>query len=180
MVVEYWGRGPAREELAWVAPPCPDPQVDHAARMTYDYAYRGTGNWSFNAAYAAHYGLHAQVTRLHSLSELERFTEHGIPVITSQAFDAGELDGAGYDTAGHLMVVVGMTNAGDVIVHDPAATDDDAVRRVYDRHQFENVWLRTERISRDGTLARGRGGLVYLVWAHHATLPPAPAKQPNW
>src|SRR5438477_4512486 len=41
MVVEYWGRHPSPADLAWVDPSYQDPQVDHAARSTYDYAYRG-------------------------------------------------------------------------------------------------------------------------------------------
>jgi hypothetical protein len=149
-VIEYWDRRPSADALAWIDPALPDPQVIHAARMTYDYAYGGTGNWSFNTAYAATYGLRAQVTRLGSLAELERVVARGIPVVTSQAFTAGELDGAGYQTDGHLMVVVGFTAAGDVVANDPAAPTNTEVRRVYDRRQFETVWLRS-------------GGVAYLI-----------------
>jgi peptidase C39-like protein len=163
MVVEYWDRAPRPEDLAWVDPAVPDPQIAHAARMTYDYAYAGTGNWPFNAAYAATYGLRTQVTRLGSLAELERLIARGIPVITSQAFHAQELDGAGYDTDGHLMVVIGVTAAGDVIANDPAAPTNEAVRRVYDRRQFETVWLRTRRSKPDGSPGRGSGGIAYLI-----------------
>ena len=67
--------------------PTPDPQVNHAARMIYDYQYEGAGNWPFNTAYAASFpGLDAKVTRLHSLDEAERFIKAGIPVVTSQSF----------------------------------------------------------------------------------------------
>ncbi|MEK8108536.1 C39 family peptidase [Micromonospora sp. M12] len=53
MVVEYWGRKPSEADTSWVDPTYPDPTVNHAARMTYDYAYDGAGNWPFNTAYAA-------------------------------------------------------------------------------------------------------------------------------
>ena len=33
-----------------------DRAVDHAARMTFDHGYDGTGNWPFNTAYAAALG----------------------------------------------------------------------------------------------------------------------------
>src|SRR5690242_8622371 len=81
MVVEFWGRAPSADDLAWVDPADADPGVDFAARSTYDAAYRGTGNWPFNAAYAARYGLDAFVTQLRSLSEAEQFVRAGIPLV---------------------------------------------------------------------------------------------------
>ncbi|MDQ2584124.1 C39 family peptidase [Saccharothrix yanglingensis] len=163
MVVEYHGRGPTEDELSWVDPGHADRVVDHAARHTYDHDYRGAGNWPFNTAYAASFGLEAHVTRLRSLSELESWIARGVPVITSQSFREDELDGAGYGTAGHIMVVVGFTEEGDVIANDPASPSNAAVRRVYDRRQFENIWLRTLRYRADGTVAGGSGGIAYLV-----------------
>jgi Peptidase_C39 like family len=163
MVVEYWGKHPSKEDLAWVDPSYVDPSVDHAARFMYDKDYDGTGNWPFNTAYAATYGLKAHVTRLHSLTELETYIKRGIPVITSQSFLSSELDGAGYGTAGHIMVVTGFTATGDVIVNDPAASSNDRVRNVYKRAQFENIWQRTKRHRADGTVAGGPGGIAYII-----------------
>ena len=181
MVVEYWGRRPSKADLAWVDPTYADPQVDHAARGTYDYEYAGAGNWPFNAAYAASYpGLDAIVTRLHSLDEIEVFIKAGIPVITSQSFLASELDGANYSTSGHLFVVVGFTATGDVIVNDPASSSDDAVRNVYKRQQFEQVWLRSKRPRADGTIvSAGSQGIVYLVKPWWKPWPVVPGSS-NW
>ncbi|MEU3370257.1 C39 family peptidase [Streptomyces sp. NPDC006660] len=165
MIIEYWGRRPSPADLAWVDPSYADPQVPQAARGTYDYQYQGCGNWPFNAAYAATYrDLNAVVTRLGSLNDVERLVRAGIPAITSQSFLAGELTGAGYGTSGHLMAVTGFTEDGDVIAHDPAAPDDAAVRRVYRRREFENVWLRTKRHNASGNVASGTGGVCYLYW----------------
>ncbi|EID56562.1 C39 family peptidase [Saccharomonospora xinjiangensis] len=163
MVVEYWGRGPDAAELSWLPGDYPDPTVAHAARHTYDYSYEGTGNWPFNTAYAAHYGLRGHVTRLHSLAELERYIARGIPVVTSVSFLEKELDGAGYGTNGHLMVVIGFTPEGDVIVNDPASDSNDGVRNVYRRDQFETVWQRTKRHTASGGVAGGPGGIVYVI-----------------
>ena len=181
MVVEYWGRGPSKADLAWVDPAYVDPQVDHAARGTYDYEYEGAGNWPFNAAYAASYrGLDAIVTRLHSLDELEAFVRAGIPVVTSQSFLASELDGANYSTSGHLFVVVGFTATGDVIVNDPASSSDAAVRNVYKRQQFEQVWLRSKRPRADGTIvSSGSQGIVYLIKPWWKPWPRVPGST-NW
>ncbi|GAU66017.1 membrane protein CrgA [Streptomyces sp. NBRC 110611] len=174
MVIEYWGRRPTPADLAWVNPSYADPQVCHAARRTFDYQYDGCGNWSFNAAYAATYrDLQGVVTRLASLNDAERLIHAGIPVITSQSFLKTELDGAGYGTAGHLMAVIGFTSAGDVIANDPASPDNHAVRRVYPRHQFENIWLRTKRYDAEGKVKSGSGGVCYLYFP----VRPGPARQ---
>jgi hypothetical protein len=171
MVVEYWGKHPTPAQLSWVNPAYADPSVDVAARGTFDYDYQGAGNWPFNAAYAASYGLDAHVTRLHSLDELESYIKRGIPVVTSQSFEASELTGANYSTSGHLMVVVGFTQSGDVVVNDPASSSDPAVRNVYHRHQFETVWLRTERPLPSGGVGGGSGGVVYIITPHGMPLP---------
>jgi hypothetical protein len=163
MVVEYWGKHPSRVDMAYIPSGTTDPSVDYAARYTYDYAYEGTGNWPFNTAYAARYGLNGHITRLNSLTDLEHYIARGIPVITSQSFEASELDGANYGTSGHLMVVVGFTKSGDVIVNDPATSSDASVRNVYKRRQFENVWLRTKRHTADGKVASGSGGVAYII-----------------
>ncbi|MGW3472702.1 C39 family peptidase [Saccharopolyspora sp. NPDC000995] len=174
MVVEYWGKRPPEQDLAWIGPQHPDPAVDNAARQTFDYAYDGTGNWSFNAAYAATHGLEAHITRLHSLADAELFIRSGIPLITSQSFAADELDGAGYNTDGHLMVIVGFTTNGDVIANDPASSDDAAVRNVYPRTQFENVWLRTKRRDATGAVVDASGGIAYIITPPRFPLPAAP------
>ena len=171
MVVEFWGRGPGPDDLAWVDPSYADPGVDFAARSTYDAAYRGTGNWPFNAAYAARYGLDAFITQLRSLVEAEQFVRAGIPLVASIASRPGELDGFLFSggTNGHLVVIVGFDAAGNPIVNDPAAWTNATVRRVYDRAQFERVWL------------RGSGGTVYVIHAPEVSLPPtASDATPNW
>ncbi|MFK4069985.1 peptidase C39 family protein [Streptomyces sp. NPDC029674] len=165
MIIEYWGRGPTAEDLAWVDPSYADPQVCHAARFTFDYQYNGCGNWPFNAAYAATYrDLQGVVTRLASLTELETLIAAGIPAITSQSFLKEELTGAGYGTAGHLMTVIGFTAAGDVIANDPASPSNAAVRRVYKRREWENIWLRTKRYNATGKVVSGTGGVCYLYF----------------
>src|SRR5205085_12613026 len=125
MIVDTWGYEPSDAELAaFPGPTRPDgaryvdPQVDFAARGVYDWNYHGTGNWPFNTAYAASRGLSAFVTRLRSLAEAERFIAAGIPVIASVSFSSGALSGAPIaSTAGHLLVIVGFTSTGDVVVN---------------------------------------------------------------
>ncbi|CAN5143554.1 hypothetical protein BH18CHL2_BH18CHL2_11690 [soil metagenome] len=169
MVVAYWGRGPAEGELAAI--PYADPQVDHAARYTFDAAYSGTGNWPFNTAYAATFGLRAFVTQLRSLTEAEAFLQAGIPLIASITVGSGTLPGFlfGQGTGGHLLVIAGFTAAGDVIANDPAALSNASVRRVYPRAAFERSWL------------TGSHGVVYVIHPASTPLPPTPAGySSNW
>ncbi|MGC0333287.1 hypothetical protein RKD23_006277 [Streptomyces sp. SAI-170] len=171
MIIEYWGGRLTDEQLSWVDPSYADPQVCHAARHTYDFQYAGCGNWPFNAAYAATFrGLQGVVTRLHSLTDLETLIAAGIPAITSQSFRAEELTGAGYGTSGHLMTVIGFTADGDVIANDPASDDNEAVRRVYKRREWENIWLRTKRYDANGKVRSGTGGVCYLYFPARPSL----------
>ncbi|MCW2753587.1 MAG: peptidase family protein [Marmoricola sp.] len=146
-----------------------DRWVNVVARMTYDYAYDGTGNWPFNTAYAATRGLDTFVTRLANLRMAERFVRAGIPLEVSIRFSRGQLAGAPISaTAGHLVVLVGFTAAGNPMVDDPAASSDAAVRRVYDRGQFERAWL------------GGSDGMAYVVHDSAHPLPGRPAGVRNW
>lgn len=143
MVLAYYGVRPTAREYAWVDDAYADPWVDEVARRVYDYGYEGAGNWPFNTAYAGTRLPRAAVTRLASLQDAERFIAKGIPLVVSIAFARGQLDGAPISsTDGHLLVVVGFTSGGNVVVNDPAASSNTEVRRIYDRGQFEAAWLR--------------------------------------
>jgi hypothetical protein len=161
MVLAYYRRLPPPSEYAWVRRSYPDRVVAHVARRTFDHGYDGTGNWPFNTAYAAKRTRHAFVTRFASLRGVERFVRAGIPVVASITFGRGQLRGAPIaSTNGHLLVVVGFTAKGDVVVNDPAARTRAGVRRTYARGQFENAWLK--RYPSGGRM-RGSGGLAYVI-----------------
>ena len=168
MVLAYWGRLPSAADTAYIPAAYADPQVDYAARYTFDYHYNGTGNWPFNTAYAARFGLDAFVTRLRSLDEAEAFIRAGIPLVASIAVDSNKLDGFLFKSSnGHLLVITGMTAEGNVTANDPASTSDATVTRVYDRGQFEDAWLNHS------------GGIVYVIHPAGTPLPAAPP-QANW
>jgi len=160
MVVEYWNKRPTSDELSWVGPHA-DPQVDYAARFTFDAAYGGTGNWPFNTAYASRFGLSARVLQLGSLNDAERYILAGVPLVASISHARGALPGFlnNDGTNGHLLVIIGFTASGDVIANDPAATSDATVRRVYGREAFERAWI------------GGSGGVVYFIATPNTFVP---------
>ena len=85
-----------------------------------------------------------------------------MPVVASLAWDADELANAPIpSTWGHLTVIVGFSETGDVVVNDAAGDPErgEPVRRVYPREQFESLWL-----------ARS-GGAVYLIYPAGHELP---------
>lgn len=161
MVLSYWRTGPTAADIASL-PPDPvfdangrvDGQVAWAAVNTWDYVYEGAGNWPFNTAYASEYGLDTSVRQYSTLRAVEHWVRRGVPIVTSINWNNTDtnphnnLDGASISsTSGHLMLVIGFTETGDVIANDPASPSNAAVRHVYRRDQFERNWLRAS----DGT-----------------------------
>jgi len=145
---------------AGTLPPTTD--IPRAAAEVLDPAY-GTGNWSFNTAWAANLAGNAFVTRLPNLRDAERFIDAGIPLVASVAYPNGALRRAPtHGTDGHLVVIRGFTAGGDVVTNDPGAPTDRSVRRTYDRGQFERAWL------------HGAGGLVYVIHRPDQRVPAGP------
>lgn len=134
--------------------------VPQAAQGMYDKAYDGTGNWPFNTAYAGEQGMRAFVTRLPSLAAAEKYTAAGFPLAVSLGWKKGELPGAPISYSdGHLMVLVGFDAQGNPVLNDPAAPNNDTVRRSYPRAAFEKLWLTHS------------GGISYVIAKPGAVLP---------
>jgi len=134
--------------------------VPTVAAAVYDNGFGGTGNWSFNTAFAGSFGgLRSYVTRLDDLSEVEDWIVSGIPVILSARWD-WLLPGRPYDPAGHLIVCIGFTENGDVVVNDPATrlNKGETVRRIYKREDVARAWTKSHNA-------------VYLVYPEHASIP---------
>jgi len=168
MVLAFHGAGPSEDELAnFPGDRYDDPQVDFAARGTYEWSYKGAGNWPANVAYATRFGLEGFVTRLRSLNEAQRFVEASIPLVASIT---GKLPGLLFgETNGHLLVIRGFDRRGNVITNDPAAPTDEDTHKTYGRADFERVWL------------GGSGGTVYVIYPRGKPLPPnVPDLPANW
>lgn len=154
MLLAYWADQLGRPELIETVP--------SAAAATYDSVYGGNGNWPFNTAHAAALSggsLRAVVTRLDRVEQLERLTAAGFPVVVSGSWASGQMSGAPIDsTNGHIWIVRGFTDGGDVLVNDPAGPNDGQVRYAYDRGQFDAAWANS-------------GRTVYLIHPAERALP---------
>jgi hypothetical protein len=154
MVLAYWAELLHRPEL--------DHTVPETAHAIADGPRGDTGNWPFNTAYAGqHPGMRAYVTRLSDIAELEDWIAAGIPVIISVSSYLSSDRTSGPD-AGHLIVCVGFTETGDVVVNDPGVSVRRNVRarRVFTREKVVNAWKKSKNA-------------VYLIYPEGAKVPPA-------
>jgi hypothetical protein len=134
--------------------------VPDVAGKVYDDAHAGTGNWPFNTAFAGSFtGMRSYVTRFDDLSEAEDWIAAGIPVILSARWDWLR-PGRPYDPVGHLIVCIGFTKDGDVVVNDPAARLDrgQSVQQIYRREDVVHAWSKSHHA-------------VYLVFPENAKIP---------
>ena len=150
MILDYWSDKLKRPELSMTVP--------EVAKAVYDSVYKGTGNWPCNTAFAGNFdGMRGYISRLTDVSELEDWIEAGIPIATSVSYN--RLKGKGTAGSGHLIVCVGFTENGDIVVNDPG-TKLDNVRRTFSRDIFRQAWADS-------------GNTVYIIYPENAAIPPA-------
>ena len=129
MLLGFWAGALQQPEL--------DRGVPEVAGEVFDPQWGGTGNWSFNMAFAGSFpGLRAYVTRLTDVSELEDWVAQGLPVGVSLCYN--RLRGKSREPSGHLVVCCGFTPDGNVIVNDPGTTRN--VRKVFPRANLVDAW----------------------------------------
>ena len=147
MLLSFWAQNLKRGDL--------EHDVPEITNAIYDAKWKGAGNWAFNMAYAGSLpGLRAYVTRLSDVTELEQWIASGIPVGLSLCYD--RLRGKGPGPNGHLVVLVGFTEAGDPIVNDPGTSKN--VRKTFPRKNLIYAWS----YSRNA---------VYLVYPENSEIP---------
>jgi len=135
MVLAHWARVLHRPQL--------DMDVPRVAQGVYDPDWRGTGNWSFNTAFAGSFaGMRAYVTRLSDVSEIEDWLARDVPVVASVCYD--QLRGRPRRRdSGHLVVCVGFASNGDVVVNDPGTRHEK--RRSFPRADFVKAWAHSNQ-----------------------------------
>jgi Peptidase_C39 like family len=134
MVLAYWSHVLGRAELKL--------DVPEVAAGVFDPNWPGTGNWPFNTAFAGKFpGLRAYVTRVRGIPDLESWVNSGVTPILSVSSDV--LNGRSRDRgSGHLVVCVGFTDTGEVVLNDPGVslTKGQSVRRIISRDLLVKAW----------------------------------------
>lgn len=114
MVLNYWGNQTGRDSLR--------KEVPEVAAGVFDPQWPGTGNWSFNVAYAGSFPtMRAFVTRFENLQQIEPWLAKGVPVVLSVSNPI--LKGLPEREGGHLVVCIGFTQEGEVILNDPGSKE---------------------------------------------------------
>lgn len=134
--------------------------VPEVAAKVYDRDFAGTGNWPFNTAFAGSFsGMRSYVTRFDDLTEVEDWIAAGIPVILSARWDWLQ-PGRPLDSNGHLIVCIGFTKEGDVVINDPATRLDrgEKVRHIYKRADVIHSWTKSHNA-------------IYLVYPENEKIP---------
>jgi hypothetical protein len=121
------------------------------ADRLFDATHDIYGNWTRAVQGAYSFGAPGYLTRFSDWNAVARHVAEGTPLVISIAAKPGELDGAPYvKTDGHLLVLCGFDEHGNVHVNDPAAETPEAGKLVYRRDQLERVWM-------------ARGGTAYVL-----------------
>ena len=147
MVLGYWADKLNRPDMKI--------GVIEAAQGVHDEAWGGTGNWTFNTAFAGEFeGMRAYVTRFAGIAQIEKWVEKGVPVIVSLHYSRLKNVVTEHES-GHLMVIRGFTPYGDPIFNDPWARveNGEKLRKIFPRQDLEAAWLGP----------KGSWGTVYII-----------------
>jgi uncharacterized protein YvpB len=141
MVLSYWGKRLDRIEL--------DSPVPEVAKAIHDPNWPGTGNWSFNVAFAGQFrGMFAFVHRMDSIATVHALVENGIPIPISVSFDL--LNGKQADESnGHFVVVVGFDGKGNAVINDPWPDPKgiNSVRKIVPVERLVKAWQRSKQTA---------------------------------
>ncbi len=133
MTLNYWGKKLHREDLLV--------NVPRTAAAVFDPDWGGTGNWSFNAAFAGTFpGMRAYVTRFEMLAQIETCVRLGVPVIASVSYN--RLKGLDKGGSGHLVVCIGFEQNGDPILNDPGTSVE--IKRSIPKARFKAAWAESK------------------------------------
>ncbi|MCC6545982.1 C39 family peptidase [Candidatus Sumerlaeota bacterium] len=125
------------------------PTLQNALRI-YDDEYGIFGVWSRATALPSEYGLDGWLTRFRNWDQVKTQIAKGQPVVASIRFGAGEFPSNPLKSSGgHLIVIRGFQQDGNIIVNDPAHKDvGNGI--VYNKDELAKAWF-------------DKGGVAYII-----------------
>jgi hypothetical protein len=116
-------------------------EVAALAREIFHPGLERYGVWPAAIFAAGRRGVAGYLLRFPDWESAAWCLDHGLPVIVSVRYGAGELEGAAIpETTGHLLVLTGW-EGGEVLVNDPAAPHAGEVARRYRLDELRRAWL---------------------------------------
>jgi hypothetical protein len=126
-----------------------DRTTEENALGIYDSENDMFGNWGRAVAWAGENGFDAWLTRFRNWDQVKETLAQGQPIIASIRFKKGECPSFVFpQSAGHLIVIRGVTRDGDLIVNDPARTRGNGA--VYKADELAKAWI-------------AHGGVGYII-----------------
>lgn len=116
--------------------------VEQFSAAAYDPDAEIYGNWPRNIQAAYQFGVPGFLMRFSDWDSVHATLATGQPIVASIAAEPGELRRAPYDsTDGHLIVLRGFDERGDLLVSDPACGTAREGELTYSRRDLTRVWM---------------------------------------
>jgi hypothetical protein len=127
-----------------------DLPTEENALGIYDSENDMFGNWGRAVAWAGENGFDAWLTRFRNWDQVKQTLAQGQPIIASIRFKKGECPSFVFpQSAGHLIVIRGVTKDGDLIVNDPASRTH-GNGAIYKSDELAKAWI-------------AHGGVGYII-----------------
>jgi len=111
-------------------------------KKIYDEEYKIYGNWSHAVNTAVQYGLKGYLQRFRNWDEVKYQISQNQPVVASIKFKEGVLSNAPIPkSSGHIIVITGINDKGDIFVNDPAGKMKSTGMVVYKAKELAKAWF---------------------------------------
>ena len=126
--------------------------TSESAANSYDVENKIYGNWPRSAQSVVRWGLASEVRRFRDTSDVRRVLATGNPLMASIRAKKGDFTSIpDRATAGHLILIRGVTSANEYVVNDPSHAGPQGEEVVYSEQEMKNIWF-------------DKGGVGIVIW----------------